>query len=195
MSHSLFQYNLDFRLASDRSQGGYRDGEEGGSGGQGGDGGKMGAGPGTDGSMWQYGMARRGKGDARRTRVSFLLFWRVIRSHYCVTVTTIYVLLWQPQLIRVYYERRVQALRFKCTVMICIISQKVVGITALPCSWYCRHCLLLTLNTYTTHFLTRLSGPRKNLFDNRSQRVTSCLSDFTGSCHVLVKHVGLTKVL
>lgn len=28
----------------------------------------------TEGSMWQYGMARRAKGDARRTRVSFLLF-------------------------------------------------------------------------------------------------------------------------
>jgi len=24
---------------------------------------------------WHYGMARRAKGDARRTRVSFLLFW------------------------------------------------------------------------------------------------------------------------
>lgn len=31
----------------------------------------------SEGSMWHYGMARRAKGDARRTRVSFLLFWYI----------------------------------------------------------------------------------------------------------------------
>ncbi|KAL1463095.1 hypothetical protein WDU94_014883 [Cyamophila willieti] len=45
------KYNLDFRLASDRSAGGYRDGDEGSGSGQGGDGSKMGAGPGPDGTM------------------------------------------------------------------------------------------------------------------------------------------------
>lgn len=32
----------------------------------------------TEGSMWHYGMARRAKGDTRRTRVSFLLFWLLL---------------------------------------------------------------------------------------------------------------------
>lgn len=42
--------------------------------GAGGDGSKAGSAPGSDSSVWQFGMARRAKGDARRTRVSFLLF-------------------------------------------------------------------------------------------------------------------------
>lgn len=36
----------------------------------------------SEGSMWHYGMARRAKGDARRTRVSFLLFWYMYSLEY-----------------------------------------------------------------------------------------------------------------
>lgn len=69
------QYNLDFQGLSTRS-GAFGDrGEDGSGAGSGGEGGKMSGGSGSDGSMWQFGMGRRSKGDGRRTRVSFLLFW------------------------------------------------------------------------------------------------------------------------
>lgn len=81
VNYGWFQYNIDLRGigASRGSAGGDEDGG-GGGGGAGGDG-KMGVGGGTDGSIWQMGMARRAKGDARRTRVSFLLFWIKVESH------------------------------------------------------------------------------------------------------------------
>lgn len=63
------QYKLDFSGLSGRSTSNARD-EEGNSGMQGSD--SKGT-ANSEASMWQYGM-RRGKGDARRTRVSFLLF-------------------------------------------------------------------------------------------------------------------------
>lgn len=64
------QYKLDFSGLSGRSTSGNARDEEGNSGMQGSD--SKGSAT-SEGSMWQYGM-RRGKGDARRTRVSFLLF-------------------------------------------------------------------------------------------------------------------------
>lgn len=78
-SSASFQYNLDFRGLSARGAGGspYRGGDgagDGDGGGVGADGSKTGSAPGSDPSVWQFGMARRAKGDARRTRVSFLLF-------------------------------------------------------------------------------------------------------------------------
>lgn len=63
------QYKLDFSGLSGRATSNARD-EEGNSGMQGSD--SKGSAT-SEASMWQYGM-RRGKGDARRTRVSFLLF-------------------------------------------------------------------------------------------------------------------------
>lgn len=65
------QYKLDFTGLSAAGAGRSARDEEA-AGGGGGD-----AKPGgstSDTAMWQYGMGRRGKGDARRTRVSFLLF-------------------------------------------------------------------------------------------------------------------------
>lgn len=73
---SYVQYKLDFTgLSAGGGAGTSRAGstrDEEAAGGGGGD-----AKPGgstSDTAMWQYGMGRRGKGDARRTRVSFLLF-------------------------------------------------------------------------------------------------------------------------
>lgn len=69
---------MDFRgLSAHGSGSGYRGGENAGDGdgtGVGADGIKSGSAPGSDPSVWQFGMARRAKGDTRRTRVSFLLF-------------------------------------------------------------------------------------------------------------------------
>lgn len=74
--YCMMQYKLDFTGLSAGIGGGAggragaRDEDAGGGGG-------MDAKPGgssSDTAMWQYGMGRRGKGDARRTRVSFLLF-------------------------------------------------------------------------------------------------------------------------
>lgn len=70
------QYKLDFTglsaggAGSGGSRGAARDEEA--AGGGGGD--AKPGGSSSDTAMWQYGMGRRGKGDARRTRVSFLLF-------------------------------------------------------------------------------------------------------------------------
>lgn len=68
------QYKLDFTgLSAGAATGGRgtaRDEDTGG--GVGGD--AKPGGSSSDTAMWQYGMGRRGKGDARRTRVSFLLF-------------------------------------------------------------------------------------------------------------------------
>lgn len=74
----IFQYNLDFNVLANRAgREQFRDGDDGsGVGGVGSDG-KMNSGSGSDASMWQFGMARRSKGDGRRTRVSFLLFWAI----------------------------------------------------------------------------------------------------------------------
>lgn len=74
----FFQYNLDFNVLANRAgREQFRDGDDGsGVGGVGSDG-KMNSGSGSDASMWQFGMARRSKGDGRRTRVSFLLFWAI----------------------------------------------------------------------------------------------------------------------
>ena len=66
------QYNLDFRGLSPRGRSPRGDDDSAISGTEGG---KSSGGAGGDPSIWQFGMARRGKGDSRRTRVSFLLFW------------------------------------------------------------------------------------------------------------------------
>lgn len=68
------QYNLDFTglTAGGAAAGGRPARDEEGGGGVGGD--AKPGGSSSDTAMWQYGMGRRGKGDARRTRVSFLLF-------------------------------------------------------------------------------------------------------------------------
>lgn len=69
----MAQYKLDFTgLSAGGGAGGRAARDEDGGGGVGGDS-KPGGSTG-DTAMWQYGMGRRGKGDARRTRVSFLLF-------------------------------------------------------------------------------------------------------------------------
>lgn len=66
------QYKLDFTglSAAGAGRGSSRDDEAAG----GGTGDAKPGGSTSDTAMWQYGMGRRGKGDARRTRVSFLLF-------------------------------------------------------------------------------------------------------------------------
>lgn len=68
----LVQYKLDFTglSAAGAGRGGARDEEAAGGGGAD----NKPGGSSSDTAMWQYGMGRRGKGDARRTRVSFLLF-------------------------------------------------------------------------------------------------------------------------
>lgn len=66
------QYKLDFSGLSGRSTMGNSRDDEGNMGLQGSDGSRGSAT--SEGSMWQYGLRGRGKGDARRTRVSFLLF-------------------------------------------------------------------------------------------------------------------------
>lgn len=70
----VMQYKLDFTGLSAggavAGRGAARDEDP--SGGGGGD--AKPGGSSSDTAMWQYGMGRRGKGDARRTRVSFLLF-------------------------------------------------------------------------------------------------------------------------
>lgn len=72
----MMQYKLDFTglTAGGAGAGGGRgtSRDEDGGGGVGGD--AKPGGSSSDTAMWQYGMGRRGKGDARRTRVSFLLF-------------------------------------------------------------------------------------------------------------------------
>lgn len=71
----MMQYKLDFTgLSAGVGVGGGRGSarEEDGGAGVGGD--AKPGGSSSDTAMWQYGMGRRGKGDARRTRVSFLLF-------------------------------------------------------------------------------------------------------------------------
>jgi len=65
------QYNLDFRGLSPRGRSPRGDDDSA----IATEGGKSSGGAGGDPSIWQFGMARRGKGDSRRTRVSFLLFW------------------------------------------------------------------------------------------------------------------------
>lgn len=75
MSSNVFpiylQYKLDFSGLSGRATAGCSRDDEGGSGAAGD---SKGATTSSEGGIWQYGMARRAKGDARRTRVSFLLF-------------------------------------------------------------------------------------------------------------------------
>jgi hypothetical protein len=70
------QYNLDFRGLSPRGRNvTYGRDDDISSGATGMEGGKYSSAPSSDPSIWQFGMARnRAKGDARRTRVSFLLF-------------------------------------------------------------------------------------------------------------------------
>ena len=71
----MFQYNLDLSGLSARGALGppYRE-DDGSGAGAGADGAKGGGAAGSDPGIWQFGMARRAKGDSRRTRVSFLLF-------------------------------------------------------------------------------------------------------------------------